>query len=59
MLLGKHCSISGGIENACDEAFNLGLIPFRFLLKNKGSGEKGKFQKRKGIVLKKNVLKKG
>jgi deoxyribonuclease IV len=34
MLLGKHCSISGGIENACEEALRLGMDTIQVFTKN-------------------------
>ncbi|CAN5451203.1 deoxyribonuclease IV [soil metagenome] len=34
MLIGKHCSISGGIENACNEALRLGIDTIQVFTKN-------------------------
>lgn len=34
MLIGKHCSISGGIENACNEAARLGINTIQIFTKN-------------------------
>lgn len=34
MLIGKHCSISGGIENACNEAARLGINTMQIFTKN-------------------------
>lgn len=34
MLLGKHCSISGGVENACEEASILGMDTIQIFTKN-------------------------
>ncbi|MFH1321092.1 MAG: deoxyribonuclease IV [Bacteroidota bacterium] len=45
MLLGVHCSISGGVHNACEEAASLGIDAFQIFTKNQRQWKEKQFTK--------------
>lgn len=48
MLIGKHCSISGGIENACIEAAGLGINTIQIFTKNQRQWKEREISELKG-----------
>ncbi len=59
MLLGVHCSISGGIENAINEAHDLGINIFQIFTKNQRMWQEKKYSPEEGDAFKDMMKAKG
>lgn len=59
MLLGVHCSISGGIENAINEAHDLGINIFQIFTKNQRMWQEKKYSPEEGDAFKGMMKAKG
>lgn len=59
MLIGTHCSISGGIENAIDQAIALGIDTFQVFTKNQRQWREREFTEEEGNRFKQKLQKAG
>ena len=59
MLLGVHCSISGGVGNAIDEAKNLGINIFQMFTKNQRMWAEKKYTPAEGEAFKEKMKQEG
>lgn len=59
MLIGTHCSISGGLENAIDQANVLGIDTFQIFTKNQRQWREKEFTEVEGNNFKKKLQKAG
>lgn len=59
MFLGKHCSISGGATNACEEAFGLEMDTIQIFTKNQRQWKEKEITKEEGDSFKEKCAEKG